>query len=286
MATALADARRAVGRAHARVIDLAPSSVRSDAPAVGHWSVADTLAHLSHVFAFDVLAAKGVSSPNEADLPEFVRDPTIADRIFAVRNVDDVARINDEVLEADPERDLERLLRRIDTSLAELDTILASQANGEAVTVTWLGGVTLPLVAIPCHVLFELNGHGIDLARASGRRWQIDTNDVLLILEGFMSPVMEAGVLALPESVADLTGAIDVRLRGLLRTNLLFEAGRARFSPTGPSPDFHISVDPETFLLLSLGRTGRLGPALRGKIVAWGRHPLRGARMLNALQTP
>jgi hypothetical protein len=54
--------------------------------------------------------------------------------------------------------------------------------------------------------------------------------------------------------------------------------------PPGRRVDLHIAADPVTMVLMMSGRTGRIRPALLGRAIAWGRHPLRAMRMLDGMR--
>lgn len=266
-----------------RLVDLIRSGLDPSAPAVGHWTVADVAAHLSHVYAFDLAAARELDPAVEANRPAFITDPRVLDGILAAEGIDDVSRINDAVLAQDAVRDLDRLADRIESSLADLGAELSASPADRMVT--WLGGVTLPLVAIAGHALFEANGHGTDIARAWKRKWLISGNDVRVLFDGFLRPFLDAnpGIM----SSGGGRGCIDFRLRGQTRAYFVFDdRGLHLEHEVKRRADLHVSADPADFFLVMAGRTPRARAALRGGILAWGRHPLRGMRLLSTLRSP
>jgi hypothetical protein len=63
------------------------------------------------------------------------------------------------------------------------------------------------------------------------------------------------------------------------RAVFAFDRGRLAIQPPdGQRVDCRISADPAAHLLVTYGRSGPLGPALRGKITAGGRKPWLGLR--------
>jgi uncharacterized protein (TIGR03083 family) len=280
----VADARAAVLTARERLVALLRSGLDGDSPAVGHWSVGDVTAHMSHVYAFDVLSAQGNTSFDDVELPEFIHDRSVLPAIEEVGEVEDVNRVNQAVLDQDPERSLDVLADRIDGSLETLGDVLA--AADDSRTVTWLGGTELPIVAIAGHVLFEAGCHGLDIARAAGRSWTIDPSHVRTIFDGFMAPFINAAPGVVGGGSDGATGCIDLRLRGQTRASLVFDESGPHIERGPRDADLHVSADPVTFLLVMAGRTSRLKAAATGGVVAWGRRPLRGFRLMSRLRTP
>jgi hypothetical protein len=56
--------------------------------------------------------------------------------------------------------------------------------------------------------------------------------------------------------------------------------------PDGQRVDCRISADPAAHLLVTYGRSGPLGPALRGKITTGGRKPWLGLRLPRLFRQP
>ena len=50
--------------------------------------------------------------------------------------------------------------------------------------------------------------------------------------------------------------------------------------------DCHVSADPVALLLVSYGRRSQWVPVLTGKLLAWGRKPWLGLRLVRYLVTP
>jgi hypothetical protein len=50
--------------------------------------------------------------------------------------------------------------------------------------------------------------------------------------------------------------------------------------------DCHVSADPVALLLVAYGRRSQWGPIVTGKLVAWGRKPWLGPRLVRYLVTP
>jgi hypothetical protein len=50
--------------------------------------------------------------------------------------------------------------------------------------------------------------------------------------------------------------------------------------------DCHVSADPVALLLIAYGRRSQWVPILTGKLIAWGRQPWLGPRLVRYLVTP
>jgi hypothetical protein len=280
----LAEARRTVADAGQQMLSLLRSGLDPTRRAIGHWTVGDLAAHLSHVFAFDALSASGASSLDDLELPAFIHDESVVPNVEEIRRVDDVGGMNQAVLDQDPERRLDVLSDRIEESLNDIGRILGSRPDDA--TITWLGGAQLPLVSLAGHVLYELHCHGHGLARATRRSWTIDPSHVRVVFDGFFGPFMRAA----PGFTGEAPGigaCIDIRLRGQTRSYMVFDDTGVHVERDAGRPvDLHMSADPATFLLVMSGRLSRSRAALTGGVLAWGRHPLRAMRLLSAVGAP
>jgi hypothetical protein len=128
--------------------------------------------------------------------------------------------------------------------------------------------------------------HGYDIARATGRRWAIPPSEARAVIMGLL-PLLPDYVE--PAEAAGFRARFEVRLRGGCdaRTVLAFEDGALTVEqPDGVRSDSYLSADPAAFLLVAYGRITPWGPALTGKILAWGRKPYLGFRLPGLLRNP
>jgi hypothetical protein len=242
------------------------------AHAIGHWSVGEVAAHVSHVATFEVAAVTGTgrSVMRSMGVPQ-------------PKDISEVAAMNQAVLEHDPVRDPDVLAGRIEESAAELLHL----TDGEERVITWLLGARLPLSAVCSHFISELVLHGRDIAHGAKLRWRIDPLDARISIEGFYLPVIaELGGMSVSPGDGKRTTSCEIRLRRGGRWVFAGSESGLAVLPSGPKVDLHISADPVEMLLVMSGRSGRLGPTLRGRMFAWGRHPLRAMRMLAELRGP
>lgn len=132
--------------------------------------------------------------------------------------------------------------------------------------------------------LEELLVHRYDLARAMGERAQIDAADARRAIDN----TMEFGVdFVNHEVAADNPGQVALAVRGGTRYGIVLNDGSVTISKRPPKrPDWHLSVDPVAFLLMSMGRFGPVKPALTGKIVGWGRNPRLGLALNSLFVVP
>ncbi len=142
----------------------------------------------------------------------------------------------------------------------------------------------LDLAAMTCVMLTELLVHGLDIARSAGRRWSIEPGDARLAISGAL-PLLPSYVDA--QAAAGLDARYELRVRGGPRVGLRFTAGDLRLEvPSGAPVDCHVSVDPVAYLLVAYGRRGPWPAILTGKLVAWGRKPWLGMRLVALFQRP
>lgn len=242
------------------------------ASAIGSWTIGETANHLAFAYTADAAVLGGEVPP----VPGEVTQPG------AIAS-DAVARMNEQRLAADPERDPAVLARRIGGSLESL--LGAPTLRTPERRLSWLGGLQLPVGSVVAHLLGETIVHGYDIARAEGRPWPISREHALIIVRGFLLPVIAAfpPELRLP-SAGDVS--CEVRLRGDGRHILAIEDGHPTVLEAGTrAPDVRMSADPVGFMLLVYGRVGRGRLMLTGRIAMWGRRMWRAPR-LAAMRTP
>jgi hypothetical protein len=244
--------------------------------AVGEWNIAEVAAHLSHVCAGELMSASTAGAEP---------GPAIGNA-----RLEGVARFNADNLDADPERDPDVLASRIQARVAELLETTGHLRGDE--TVTWLGGMRLPVGLIFCHLLGELVVHGHDIATASRQRWVIEPRHAALAFMFLLSflksidPSMRASFVD-PDAAAGLRARYELRVRGGRSWFVEFDDGAMSISnmPTG-AVDCHISADPVTFLLVGFGRIGPIRPALTGRMIAWGWKPHLAFKLTHLLRSP
>ncbi len=142
----------------------------------------------------------------------------------------------------------------------------------------------LPLPTATSVVLFELLIHGSDLARGIGKPWEISADEARLVLTG-ISSLLPGQFDA--DAAQDTRATIDMRIRGGPQFAIWVHDGCLEVSsqPT-ERVDCHISADPVTFLLVSVGRRSQFSGVLRGQLAAWGRRPWLAMQLPRLLQTP
>ncbi|MDH4278151.1 MAG: maleylpyruvate isomerase N-terminal domain-containing protein [Acidimicrobiia bacterium] len=144
--------------------------------------------------------------------------------------------------------------------------------------------VEQPLAVIESTLLDEFLIHGRDLGAAKGNIRPISRTQAITALDGVL-PV--AANFVDPEAAGDLTATVHLHMRGDREVEAVdwtqtIAQGAMTVTRTRPRrPDVRIHADPVAFLLLSLGRIGRIRPTLTGKVVAYGRKPWLAARLPN-----
>lgn len=138
--------------------------------------------------------------------------------------------------------------------------------------------------ALGSYLLTHMLGHGYDLARALGQRHMLTAGRVELTLP-FMTAVMER--VTDPARTAGLTASYAVRLWRGGGFGVQVEAGAVRVDARVPArADCTIFIEPVTFLLMALGRSGQWGALARGRILVRGRRPWLAPRFPGLFTAP
>jgi hypothetical protein len=171
---------------------------------------------------------------------------------------------------------------RIEASVA----LLVELCRDAERVVPWLLGAQLPRAAVCWHYVSELALHGRDIANGARLRWEIDPYHARMAIEGFYVPMIGALDAASAGDDDPDWPSCEVRLRGGGRFSFAGTGSGVTLRPPDHRVDLHISADPVAMLLVMSGRSGRLLPALRGRMVAWGKHPVRAMRLLARMEAP
>ena len=261
-------ARAAAASAAERLSGLLRSVTAPAAPALGEWDTTDVAVHVSH--AVDAVTASARGSESVLD------------------DVWDLSTMSGMLVRGEAERDLGAIADRIDAGVAAFLAV-AESAPGDPSRSWLVKGVEVPLSTLTCQVLNELVVHGRDIAVAQGAPWAIPRPEAALVLLGYLFPALDALGRAMvdQEAAAGVRATYEVRLRGGGRAFLRFDDGDLTVGAEPPAPvDCHLSVDPETFLLVSWGRLGQWPAIGRGRLLAWGRRPWLGLKLREMLRNP
>jgi uncharacterized protein (TIGR03083 family) len=229
------------------------------------WTVGDVAAHVALGIEAYARYATGNNEP-------FVDVSDIAGGSLTRTSA---ARLQDE-----HERDLSALAARVRDALASL--LQATDGRGTDEVVLW-NGQEIGLGAMLGMGVGELLLHGRDVAKALGRPWDISADDARLVLTSAL-PILP--LLVNPETTRDVRATYDIRVRGGARVCLAIDNGGMTIEQQPASVDCHVSADPIELLLVAYGRKTQWVPILTGKMVAWGRKPWLGPRLVSYLVTP
>lgn len=229
------------------------------------WTVGDVAAHLALMSEFYLAGATGGAEP-------FVDVSDIAGG--------SLARSNAARLESEPERDLATLADRLRQGVSTLVRETEGR-NGED-PVMW-NGLELPLGAVFGIALGECLLHGGDIAATVSRPWPIRASDARLVLAAMLPRIT---LLLDRRTTARIRASYDVLVRGGTRLTVRIDHGQATVEEPGGAVDCHVRADPVALLLIAYGRWSLWGPALSGKVAAWGRKPWLGLRLTHFLVPP
>lgn len=260
-----------------RLLDLA-GSVPADRLVTAHWTVADTLAHLTTITALNVGLARGT--------PPDVPFPGLA-KLIAATTVDTVADMNDKIMERFTERRVPELTARL---RADVEGLLEVTQNADPThEVDWLGGARVHFAGLLAHLLNELNIHAWDIARAVGAPWHTDARDATQFVEVFLAGVARSGYGRLLDRQGRVRpGRIVVTFqpRAGQPVTLALTDGRVTLEPAQPRPDVRLSYDPATFNLMMFGRISKPRAVLTGKLAVGGRRPWLLPAFLKTMRVP
>lgn len=266
-ATRWVDPLRAVCTVAARMADLVRSLPAAPVEALGEWDTTELATHVTQVFELDADLAAGAEAPLEdiGGLGEFTKA----------------------LVDQEPERDRRALADRIEAAAERFAGAMATApAQGD---VSWLGGIQLPVSALPGHVLNEALLHGVDLARAAGRSWRVESAHALVAVRDFLFPLLLRldPEFFLTDRGRAARASYEVQAQGGGAVRLDFDGGTVVVGPpTGEPVDCRISADPAALLQVMFGRKSQWKAVLAGQLLAWGRRPWLGPQLTSMLESP
>lgn len=268
-----------------RVTDLLRSVRDPDAPAVGHWTLAEVAMHLSQAW----LLVPGLARRDLSRIYEVI--PSLADTAGGalIRSLWDHEKITNLGVQSDAERDPGVLADRIDARAEEFFAECAG-LSGDEERPWHIEGATLRVANLVGHLLNETIMHGLDIARAERRPWRIEPEHAALTLSEFIFPVISA--LDPRELVDGIRGAgfrasYDLKIRGGKRYHFIFDDGAVTVEdPADRQIDCHISADPVGLLMVIWARRSQWSAIARGQLMVWGRKPWIGPQFRRLLRNP
>lgn len=248
---------------------------RPGAKAIGHWTAAETAAHVATVSYFDAMVAGA-----DVELP-FAADDLLG--LVAESKIEDIGRLNAESLRRFEERDPTTIAEHIEAGVGKIASAVEADADGPT---SWLGGIRIPRRTVAAHLLGELLIHGLDIARSQGGDWDIDAADARSTFDVAYMPILEAGghLMASPGlravSVAfDVPGSDPVAITVGPGSIAVAHASDAR-------GDIVLRADATTMLLVMFERINPVWAVVSGRVRVGGRRPWRIRRMRAALSMP
>jgi hypothetical protein len=269
--------RASVREAGDRFAEMVATAENPGAEVTPNWSVAETAAHLASLAWLNTTLLR----PDAEPLPI----PGLAEWL-PTATVDDVNAINGLTLKHFTERDpqvLADLLRDHITTMLD-----SSEGHDPAEVVSWLGGAQVPIAGLFAHLLNELLLHGHDLARTTGTRWTIASEDAAYFFEMFMVGLARNGVGRLLDGPPPQERRIAVEFRSdyIEPVTLVLRDGQVTAEAPGKGPDVRVTFDPAVFNLMMFGRVSKARAVLTRKVTVGGRRPWLLPVFLRTLRVP
>lgn len=266
--------RVSLSAAFERFAELVLSAPDPSAMATAHWSIADTAAHV----ATTARLYRHVLPPG---------DPTEVTRLVADTTVDNLAALNERMLDSYSERDPHAIIDRIRGDIGHMLDVSAALAP-EA-PVPWLGGSTIPVAGALAHMLNEIVMHSGDIARPLRTRWRIAPTDAALVFDLFIIGLVRYGPGVFLDSDArprERRVAVEFRSSHTVPVTMVLHRGVISAEEPGSQADVRITFDPETLLLMLFHRVTKARAVLSGKVRITGRRPWLLPGFLRVVRAP
>ena len=178
---------------------------------------------------------------------------------------------------------MRQLADMLEETAARYLAVAAAVDPSERASILTADGLVLEPAAMTCLLLGEQLAHGLDIARAGHRPWNIGREDALLVIPAVLAL---APKYLRPSRTKNLNISFELRMRGGPRYRVAIANGTGAVTVAGEKADCVITADPVTFLLLGLGRVPQLPQLLRGRLRAGGRKPWLAAKFGTLLDSP
>jgi hypothetical protein len=179
------------------------------------------------------------------------------------------------------EREPRRLADMLEETAARYLAAAAAVDSSEHTAIVTADGLVLEPAVMTCLLLGEQLVHGLDIARATHRPWNIGRDDALLVIPAILS--ITPNYLR-PSRTRDLGVSFELRMRAGRRYRLVIDNGAGFVTGAGQKADCVITADPVAFLLVGFGRVPQWSQLIRGKMLAGGRKPWLAAKFGTLLE--
>ena len=225
------------------------------------WSAVDAAVHVLQLLRIFARLADGGSSPYSRH--------------------EEFPRISDELIAAEPQHDPATVAGLIEE--ATDSWLAAADERLPADPFDWHGIVTITVADATGILLGEFLLHGRDIAGAGNRPWTIAHPDARTVLTSVL-PLLPFAVDE--ASAAGVHTRYGVHIRGLPPFCFVFDNAQLTIAPLDGPVDCHLAGDAVAVLLVAYGRWSHWQAIARGRLLAWGRRPLRAFAFTSLLRNP
>jgi hypothetical protein len=223
--------------------------------ATKHWSVADTVAHVTAIAGMDMPLVHGEQELSIPALNDVWLDITI----------DTVKDFNTVAMGVFTERKVDVLAEQLVGLIGGLLQATADADPDEAVV--WLGDSRLPIAGLLAHLTNELLVHGRDIARATGQQWTIRSEDAAQFFDAFVVGLFRNSYGKLADEAPpakDKRIAVEFRSDFTAPVAIVIDHGVVRIEEPRPDNDVRIFFEPGALSLTLFGRVSRARTMLTG----------------------
>ncbi|RJO70818.1 maleylpyruvate isomerase family mycothiol-dependent enzyme [Nocardia panacis] len=271
---AVRDALRDIGARFIALVRSVPPTLR----ATRHWTVADTVAHVTSIALWDAALLRTDPMPYPWNV--------LGDRI-RITDVDTVDVLNAQTMRRFSERDITVLTDRLRDHIDDI-LRLGDELDPDS-PIRWLGESHVPVAGLVAHLTNELQIHGRDIARASRAPWTLSHEYAAQFLDLFVVGVTRHGVgqlLYKPGPANTRRVAVDVRSEYTNPVTLVLDGGRVSIDEPGGPVDVRLRIEPADFNLMMFGRISKARAVCTGKVVIGGPHPWLLPTFLHTVRFP
>ena len=237
------------------------------------WTVCEAAAHMAIGLRGFTDAVDGAPELWSSMIPDTARYP---DRLGGLNRV---------AIAAEPRRDIRQAGQAITDAAAAFLAATSGMPPGQTIPTPWYGDhASHTVLSATCLLAGEQLIHGYDIAKTVGQKWPVSADEAWVVL-GAIWTMMP--IVVKPEAIRSLQATYELHIVGRDRVRVRIAEGSVVINPPAPTHvDCHIAGSPKGFLLVAYRRVSQYRLITTGRMMAWGRKPWLGFRLVNLFFQP